>query len=349
MTKNLFVTSCHERVGKTTFCLALAMRLKQDGVKVGYFKPISDKDEDTDASHAKELLKMTEDVSIITPVTITEWEYDLSEAQVKKRMDKIKAAYEQLSKNYDILIIENCKTMNYLASLKLSARDLAPVFKAEILLLIAGSDETHIDEFLLGVSFFNDMDIHILGGLISLVPLELIERMKEVSQSRLGKNYRILGVVPEKPELTAPTVEELLSSINAKVLAGEEYLDNLVENYLIGAMELDNALKFFRKSIKKAVIIGGDRPSLAIAAMETDTSVVILTGGIYPPSKVLSVAAERKIPVLLVQQDTYSLVQHITRNPIQGVLTPSQTERLEEWNQIFTEIDYEYIKKELTK
>ena len=53
MSKNLFITSINPGVGKTTFTLALALRLQKDGLKIGYFKPITDKTVDTDARDAK--------------------------------------------------------------------------------------------------------------------------------------------------------------------------------------------------------------------------------------------------------------------------------------------------------
>jgi uncharacterized protein len=345
---NLFITSCHSRVGKTTFCLALALKLQKDGYQVGYFKPIRDKDIDVDIENARSLLEMSEDLNLISPIVISQWEYDLTKEQIDKKLNEILEAYSLLSKNYDILIIESCRQMSYLSSLNLSTRELAPHLNAKVMILIAGNDETHIDDYILGESFFRDKGINVIGGLISLVPLEIIERVKEISKQRFGKDHRLLGVLPERSDLTAPTVKELASIINAKVLAGSKYMDKIVDDYFIGAMDLENALKLFRKSINKAVIIGGDRPSLAIAAMETDTSTIILTGGIYPPSKVLSVAEDKQVAVLLVQQDTYSLVQYISRNPIKGVISRDQTHRLVEWDKIFSEIDYNYIISQIT-
>ncbi len=339
--RNIYVTSSQERVGKSTFCLALALRLKKEGIKAGYFKPVSDKDEDTDASHAKDLLKMEEDLSVINPVTISQWEYDMENEEIEQNLKKIKDSFEQLDKSYDLLIIEDCRSMSYLSSIKLSSRELIPHFDTEVIMLTSGQDETHLDQFVLGESFFNDVGIVVYAGLLTLVPLEIMERIRSLAERRLAEHdIKLMGIIPEKGDLTAPNVSELCSAIGGRVLSGSNFMDNIVEDYLVAAMEMDNALKFFRRSINKAVIVGGDRPALAIAAMETDTSAIILTGGIYPPTTVLATSEDRGIPVILVQEDTYSVVQKLTQAPVQGVLTVTQTERIEEWDKIFDSIEY---------
>ena len=112
-------------------------------------------------------------------------------------------------------------------------------------------------------------------------------------------------------------------------------------------MELESALKYFRKSTNKAVIIGGDRPSLAIAAMETDTSVIILTGNIYPPQTVLSAAHEKHISVLLAGEDTYTVVQKLVSNPVYGIVNSTQADKLQGWDELLNEINIDRIIEKL--
>ncbi|MEM2561181.1 MAG: DRTGG domain-containing protein, partial [Candidatus Bathyarchaeia archaeon] len=64
----------------------------------------------------------------------------------------------------------------------------------------------------------------------------------------------------------------------------------------------------FRASPRKAVITGGDRPDICLVALETDTSLLLLTGNIRPSPLVLNRAQERGVPVLLVPYDTYTTV-----------------------------------------
>ena len=73
-------------------------------------------------------------------------------------------------------------------------------------------------------------------------------------------------------------------------------------------MTQDSAIHYFRRAPRKAVITGGDRPDLALAALETDTSALILTGNLYPDVRVLARAEEKGVPVILVPYDTYTTV-----------------------------------------
>lgn len=49
----------------------------------------------------------------------------------------------------------------------------------------------------------------------------------------------------------------------------------MVEHLMIGAMDVDSALTYFRRKPNKAVITGGDRPDIQLAALETSTKCTI--------------------------------------------------------------------------
>jgi len=78
-------------------------------------------------------------------------------------------------------------------------------------------------------------------------------------------------------------------------------------------MTMDSALAYLRRAANKAVVMGGDRADLALAALETHTSVLILTGGLYPDVKVLARAGEKGVPVILTYQDTYTVIEMISQ------------------------------------
>ncbi|WP_341473776.1 DRTGG domain-containing protein [Desulfofundulus thermobenzoicus] len=92
-------------------------------------------------------------------------------------------------------------------------------------------------------------------------------------------------------------------------------------------MTADSALTYLRRSADKAVILGGDRADMALAALETSTAVLILTGGLYPDVKVIARAQEKNVPLILVHYDTYTTVEkinHLTRRLKPGNTTAIQ-------------------------
>ena len=74
-------------------------------------------------------------------------------------------------------------------------------------------------------------------------------------------------------------------------------------------MDVESALKYFRKTPNKAVITGGDRADIQMAALETSTRCLILTGNLYPSPAVIRRAEELDVPVLLTDMDTLSTVE----------------------------------------
>ena len=80
---------------------------------------------------------------------------------------------------------------------------------------------------------------------------------------------------------------------------------------MVGAMGQEQALKFFRRKANKAVITGGDRADVQLAALETPTKCLILTGNFQPSSVVLGRAEELGVPMILVNYDTLTVVEKV--------------------------------------
>jgi hypothetical protein len=101
----------------------------------------------------------------------------------------------------------------------------------------------------------------------------------------------------------------LAKRLNAKVLCREDRLDLLVQNLSIGAMNVNSALEYFRKGKNMAVITGGDRSDLQMAALETSTHCLILTGHVAPQDFIISRAEDLEVPILSVNLDTLTTVE----------------------------------------
>jgi len=74
---------------------------------------------------------------------------------------------------------------------------------------------------------------------------------------------------------------------------------------------VDRALHYFRRTPRKCVITGGDRSDIQLAALETPTRCLILTGDLRPSHTVVARAEELGVPVLLVRGDTLTTVSTI--------------------------------------
>jgi uncharacterized protein len=88
-------------------------------------------------------------------------------------------------------------------------------------------------------------------------------------------------------------------------------MNRIVEEVVVGTMTIESALSYLRRAPNKALVTGGDRSDMALTALETSTSVIIFTGGLYPDVRVLSRAEEKGVPVILVHEDTYSTLENL--------------------------------------
>jgi hypothetical protein len=87
--------------------------------------------------------------------------------------------------------------------------------------------------------------------------------------------------MPENRTLRSVSVSEIIEQLGANILCRPENIDLgkvMVEELKIGAMDVNSAQSYFRKSYNKAVITGSSRIDLQFAALETSTNCLILTG-----------------------------------------------------------------------
>ena len=121
----------------------------------------------------------------------------------------------------------------------------------------------------------------------------------------------ILGVLPEDRTLFAPTIGELAEHIQGEILSGAEKSADLVENFMLGAMCVDPGPEYFSRKANKGVVVRSERPDMQMAALETTTRCLVLTGSTAPNPVVLARAAEKNVPVITARDDVTTIVTNI--------------------------------------
>jgi hypothetical protein len=123
--------------------------------------------------------------------------------------------------------------------------------------------------------------------------------------------------------------------LQAEVLTKEMDPNQLVETFTVGAMTAEAALSRFRRYQNKAVITGGDRTDIQLAALETSTVVLILTGNLRPSPLIIQQAEMLDVPILLVKDNTMETVNSIER--VYGKTRLGQPEKLDAFMQLMAE------------
>lgn len=303
--------------GKTAIAAGLAQKFTQQGYRVSYLKPVGysaspTQRQDRDALLMQKLLKMDVPLDVITPV-MSGPSYLSGQARPTELLDKIKKAYEIVAEKADIVLIGGPPRPHMLGSVGLDTAKLAELFGAVVVYLIKIENDYSVDMAVFINNYLRKSGIEIIGNIFNHVSRPLLAKTEGIYRHLLEQQgYRTLGIIPRNPEVASPTVAEYLEVLGGELLGGEDRLDRTVEDLVIGAMTLESALGYLRRAPNKAVITGGDRSDICLAALETSTSVLILTGGLYPDVKVIARAEEKGVPVILVHYDTYTTLEKLS-------------------------------------
>jgi len=313
----LYVVSTESYTGKSAICLGLALRWRTQGRKPGYMKPVglptrrvNGARTDEDAWFIWRELDIEEPWEQACPVLLSQElvARPLSEERVDLS-NRVVEAHKRLAASYMPLIVEGPASLLKGRSLGLHVPRLIELTGAKALLVNRYQDDLGLDAIVHVQDMLGD---RLLGVIVNETPSHRGNAVKESLTPFLSRRgLQLFGVLLQDRLLTAISVGELADLLSARVLCAPEKLDELVENFLVGAMHVDAALKHFRRKPNKAVITGGDRADIQMAALDTSTRCLILTGNLYPSAPVLGRAAELGVPVLLVSHDTLTTTERV--------------------------------------
>lgn len=317
--KSLLVGSTKAYSGKSAIILGIAQQMQDRGLALSYGKPIgvlTDKTGaptlDADVQFLGEVLKLPE--SHIHPTLIS-----LDPVSVARRIRKEdQRDYQADFQKYadvgvgDLCLLEGPSSFDEGKLFDLSITQMADLLDAPVLLVTRFCSTTIADALLTAKQALGD---RLLGVVINDVPDAHIESVKTTLYPFLEQHgIEIFGILPHSEVLRSVSVGELVNRLGAEVLCCRDRMDLMVESLTIGAMNVNSALKYFRKGHNMAVVTGGDRTDLQFAALETSTQCLILTGHLPPDSAILSRAEDLEVPILSVDLDTLTTVEIIEQS-----------------------------------
>ncbi len=326
MVKPIFLCSLTERVGKTLFCIGILNKLNKEGKKVAYFKPVgiakgafSEKIDPDVGFIQKNVYKTDLPYEKICPVSIPKNFYiDAVDAAKKgEYQNKIKATYDEITKDVDYVVIEGNPSIVKFSRVGLDDITIAQILGIdEAILMISDSSDLSIDNMFYTKKYFDFRKFSIKGLIFNIIEYDYIARIKELEENHIKRyNLPIIGIIEKSIELISARVQEIMDSIGGELIndASKTGLENMVETYLIGAMNAQAALKYLHQVKRAAVVTGGDRTDLALAALDSNVSCLILTGFIQPDLSVITTANEKGIPIILSPSDTYTTIRNMEK------------------------------------
>ena len=348
---HLYIASMAGFSGKSLVTLGLGLLLKEEGFKIGYIKPFGriplkhgSHLIDADAEFMRKALEIEEHPDVVSPFVVTfEVQNSVLKGKKSDTFDVVKKALESIN-DKDIVIVGGSADLFEGSVFGINALTVISYLNARTLVVEPWRGDGSIDSIigsreLLGGSF--------AGAVINKVPQSAHDYIKNSVRPYLEKKgIPIFASLHRDILLDSITVRQLNEILGGKVLCCEEGLDEFVENFSIGAMDVDSALKYFRRTPNKAVITGAHRSDIQLAALETSTKCVILTGGMYTNEFVQGKAKIARIPIISVREDTFTAVEKI--EAVLGKIRIREQKKVLKTKEIIVkEFDFERFLKEV--
>jgi len=278
----LYITSLDRGAGKTGICAGIGQYLLESGRKVGYLKPLSARGIDRDIGFMKQVLAM-----------------EASEDTLGPSPESVKKAYGEVSQGKDVVLVEGTTVADK------DAAGIVDALDAGVLIVVDYSADLPVAEITDGGKKFGS---RFLGVVMNRVPEK---KLSQVGDQLSESGIKVLGLLPEVRALSGLTVGELAEKLEAEMLNAPEKPAELVENVMLGALSVDSGLTYFQRKVNKAAVIRGGRSDLQLAALETPTRCLVLTGDTAPNEIVLHRAEEKAVPVIVAKEDTKDTVASI--------------------------------------
>jgi len=304
-----------EATGKTALCAGIGKKLLDQGVKVGFLMPVqvletSNPDGYEDAAFVKETFALAESSEQLCPIRLTQGELWRSlTTELADFTQRLKQVYRKISGSKDIVIMEGLGNLGVDKVSTLACYTIAETLEAKVIIVLRYPSTLDMSKI---VQVAEKLGRSLLGVVINFVPESKIEILRsELTASFNEAGIKILGILPEMRGLLGISVGELVEILDGETFNSIESTDEIVENIMVGAMALDSGVSYFNVKENKAVVIRGERADMQLAALETSTKCLILTNNVKPLPPVVSQAKDKRVPIIVVKQDTSAVISCI--------------------------------------
>lgn len=322
MNRSVYIITPSNQSGKSIISLGLMQMLQRTTPKVAFFKPViedkAEKDNHIDAvlSHFKIPMEYEEAYAF----SRSELNELRNHGRINYVYEEIIEKYKKLEERFDFVLVEgsdfNEETSVFEVDFNAS---LATSLGMPALLVIKDNFDS-VDELVehvqLQLHSFVAKNIKIIGVFVSRCTKDVSVAEKAL-KARLPKEL-IVAIIPNSEELSHPTMKEIADELKAHVLFGNDKLDTVARNSIIGGMQLANYLN--RISPDCVAVMPGDRSDLVIGTMLANMSPnyprvagLVLTGGFLPERSVVNLmdGTQQTLPVLAVSTGTFETASRI--------------------------------------
>lgn len=339
MSKGIYVATIEPNSGKSVVVLGLMQMLLGKTAKVGYFRPIIEDVEVGEMdNHINTVLSHFEiDINYKKTFAFTRNQVlDLyNQGKSGDVIDEIIRKFKYLEERFDFVLVEGTDFSHESAILELDINILISKNLGIPVILVAQGDNKELKEITDSIQLAYDTfreDVDVLSIMINKVKPDDVAPLKDIMRKRI-QDVKDLTIIPKIHNLSSPTVKEIVKVLDGKILFGKDLLNNLAENYSVGAMQLRNYLTHLKENA--LVITPGDRADIILGALQANISKnypkisgIVLTGGLLPEDSILKLieGLSSVVPLISVSGGTYQVTNSIGQ--IKAKIYAGNTEKI---------------------
>jgi len=339
MSKGIYVATIEPNSGKSVVVLGLMQMLLGKTAKVGYFRPII---EDVEAgemdNHINTVLSHFEiDINYKKTFAFTRNQVlDLyNQGKSGDVIDEIIRKFKYLEERFDFVLVEGTDFSHESAILELDINILISKNLGIPVILVAQGDNKDLKEITDSIQLAYDTfreDVDVLSIMINKVNPDDVASLKDIMRKRI-QDVKDLTIIPKIHNLSSPTIKEIVNALDGKILFGKDMINNLTENFSVGAMQLRNYLTHLKENA--LVITPGDRADIILGALQANISKnypkisgIVLTGGLLPEDSILKLieGLSSVVPLISVSGGTYQVTNSIGQ--IKAKIYAGNTEKI---------------------
>lgn len=324
MTNGIYITTTEPFSGKSIVALGLMNLLVSRAERIAYFKPIISCEGNERDSHLETIaghfnLNFSyEEMYVFKKNEAVRYINSGNEAYV---IDAVIDRFKNLQEHSDFVVVEGTDFLDSNTNVEFAGNiAFAKNLGLPVVLIVKGDGKTKQEIIDTGVattrSYMNE-GAQIIAVIANKVDTALELEVIKGLQNAIPKGI-ISTAIPENKDLGNPTIKEIHESIGGKVLFGEHLLSNLVDQSIVGAMQLHNSLARLSRNV--LIVTPGDRGDIIIGALQANISKnysriagIVLTGGLMPEPTIMKLidGLETVVPVIAVSSGTFKTVNRI--------------------------------------
>lgn len=245
------------------------------------------------AGIGKQLISQSKKVGYIRPSTGTP---STDDASFMKEVLSLPESSNTMAGNEDVVLVEGM------------GAGVPQTASAKVVLVVTYTELTDDKVIATYKSFGQQM----AGIVINKVPVSQLSRVRSEESASLNKaGVRVLGILPEDRTLMTFSISELAKLIDGQVLNSSEKSQELAVSFMLGAMTVDSALPYFNRMTNKVAVIRSERPDMQMAALQTSTRALVVTGTSKMIPQVQNLAEDKHVPVISTKYDCTTVTSRL--------------------------------------